>query len=186
MQRRHCECISCTAASPNAKAKKQNHEFKNLIRVHAPISSRTSALPVSVKVRFFPDNKQKTSCSKSEQSSVLPKTSQDINQQTTSEEYKDKARTLPQTPEHSIPSKLFVIWRFSEFRGVSVYVKRPSMNLHNHFEAYVNFSNNILRQRFHSLDMLHDKTTVFVLSLVLSCNLYDFLYHKTSSDQLLH
>lgn len=52
-------------------------------------------------------------------------------------------------------SKLFVIWRFSEFRGVSWYFKRPSMNLPIHFGAYVNFSNNILRQRFHSLDMLH-------------------------------
>lgn len=59
-----------------------------------------------------------------------------------------------------------------------MYVKRPSMNSPNHFGAYVNFSNNILWQRFHSLDMLHDKKTLFVLSLLLPCNLYDFLYHK--------
>lgn len=58
------------------------------------------------------------------------------------------------------------------------------MNLSNHFRAYANFSNNIPGQRFHSLDKLHDKKTLFVLSL-LSCNLFDFLYCKTSSDQPL-
>lgn len=92
----HCCFTKC-------KSTLQNHEFKNLIQVQAPISSRTSALPISVKISFSPDDKQKTSCIKLEQSSTLPKTSQDINQQTILEEHKDKARILPQSPEHNIP-----------------------------------------------------------------------------------
>lgn len=171
----HCCFTKC-------KNTQQNCEFKHLIQVQAPISSRTCALLVSVKISFSPDDKQKTSSAKLEQSSALPKTSQDINQQTTLEERKDKARILPQSPEHYIPvhtlGDLEIFW----IKGVSVYVKRPAMNLPNHFGAYVNFSNNILQQRFHSLDMLHDQTTLFLLSLLLSCNLYNFLYHKTSAD----
>lgn len=62
--------------------------------------------------------------------------------------------------------------------------RRPSMNLSNRFGAYANFSNNSLGQRFHSLDKLHDKKTLFVLSL-LSHNLFDFLYRKTASNQPL-
>lgn len=76
------------------KSTQQNHEFKNLIWVQAPISSRTSALPVSVKISFSPDDKQKTTCIKLEQSSALPKTSQDTNQQTTLEGHKDKESIL--------------------------------------------------------------------------------------------
>lgn len=57
------------------------------------------------------------------------------------------------------------------------------MHLSNHFGAYADFSN-VLGQRFHSLDKLHDKKTLFVLSL-LPCNLFDSVYHKTSSDQPL-
>ena len=57
------------------------------------------------------------------------------------------------------------------------------MHLSNHFGAYADFCN-VLGQRFHSLDKLHDKKTLFVLSL-LPCKLFDFVYHKTSSDQPL-
>lgn len=57
------------------------------------------------------------------------------------------------------------------------------MHLSNHFGAYADFSS-VLGQRFHSLDKLHDKKTLFVLSL-LPCNLFDSVYHKTSSDQPL-
>lgn len=92
----HCCFTKC-------KNTQQNCEFKHLIQVQAPISSRTCALLVSVKISFSPDDKQKTSSAKLEQSSALPKTSQDINQQTTLEERKDKARILPQSPEHYIP-----------------------------------------------------------------------------------
>lgn len=41
-------------------------------------------------------------------------------------------------------------------RGVCIST-RHSMNLSYHLGAYVNFGNNILGQRFHSLDELHDK-----------------------------
>lgn len=122
MQRRHCECISCTAASPNAKAHKQNHEFKNLIWAQALHFFQD--LCTSVKISFSPDDKQKSSCTKLEQSSALPKTSQDINQQTTLEEHKDKAKILPQSPEHYILIQDVVLCALEIFwiqRGVCVF-----------------------------------------------------------------
>lgn len=184
MQRRHRECISSTAASPNAKADNKTLSSNTSFRCKPPFLPgplhfhfllRSASLLMINKRPAAPEQSRALPCPKPPKVSTNRQLWKNI---------KIKQGLLPQSPEHYIPIQAICDLEIFWIKEVSVYVKRPSINLPNHFGAYVNFSNNILWERFHSLDMLHDETTSFVLSLLLSSNLYDFLYHKTSLDQL--